>query len=61
MLDIQLAIAKQRGLDLISEASADRAAAKLPSLRGARRRRADRAGREEIGCARAAGRRVRTA
>ena len=56
MLDFQLAIAKQRGLDLISEASADRAATRLARFR-ARRKPAQ---RDEISCARAAGGRVRT-
>ncbi|HKA69639.1 MAG TPA: hypothetical protein VKG85_11030 [Actinomycetes bacterium] len=58
MLDIQLAIAKQRGLDLITEASADRAAARVVRIRAARRKRAQ---RDEISCARAAGGPVRTA
>ena len=60
MLDIQLAIAKQRGLDLIGEATVDRAATEVRSRRAARRERAQQARREEIGCARAAGR-ARTA
>lgn len=58
MLDIQLAIAKQRGLDLITEASADRAAARVVRWRAARRRHAQ---RDEINCARAAGPPTRTA
>ncbi|HEX2499222.1 MAG: hypothetical protein ACRDWG_20375 [Actinomycetes bacterium] len=58
MLDMQLAIAKQRGLDLIGEAAADRAAARVPRFRAARRKQAQ---RDEISCARAAGRRARIA
>lgn len=58
MLDIQLAIAKQRGLDLLGEASADRAAARVQRSRAARRKQAQ---RDEISCARAAGRPVRSA
>jgi hypothetical protein len=57
MMDIQLAIAKQRGLDLISEASAERAATRVARFRAARRKQAQ---RDEISCARAAGGRVRT-
>ncbi len=51
MLDIQLAVAKQRGLDLIQEASAERVAARFLRQRAIARR--ERAARPEIGCARA--------
>lgn len=57
MLDIQLAIAKQRGLDLIAEASADRAA-RMTRFRAAGRKQAQ---RDEISCSRAAGGPVRIA
>jgi|RhiMetdeSRZDD1v2_1073273.scaffolds.fasta_scaffold3161922_1 hypothetical protein len=60
MLDMQLAIAKQRGLDLIGEAIADRAGTNVRSRRAARRERVQQARRDEIVCARAAGR-ARTA
>jgi hypothetical protein len=58
MLDIQLAIAKQRGLDLIGEAAADRAAARVARFRPARRKQDL---RDEVSCARAAGGPVRIA
>ena len=57
MLDFQLAIAKQRGLDLINEASADRAATRRARFRAGRKP----AKRDEISCARAAGGQVRAA
>jgi len=57
MLDIQLAIAKQRGLDLLAEASADRVAARALRSRAARRKQAQ---LDEISCARAAGPPTRT-
>ena len=46
MLDIQLAIAKQRGLDLIGEAAADQAAARVPRFR--RSPQAGPAGRDQL-------------
>ena len=59
MLDMQLAVAKQRGLDLIHEASTERAAARVLRRRAAARR--GRAEQPEIGCARASAGQARLA